>query len=92
MMDGNEPMYDSGGNNVTEQVESIVKANPSIKLMLDLLRRTVEEILHFTELIPGDFVSNKASYYRYGSIIVQPNFHLGSHTQQIKEALAKAAS
>jgi uncharacterized protein YndB with AHSA1/START domain len=91
VMDGNEPSYDSGGNNVTAQVESTVKANPSIRQMLDLLRRTVEEVLAYTELIPEEFTANKASYYRYGSILVQPNFHLGSHTQQIKDALAAAS-
>ena len=90
LMDGNEPLFDSGGNNVTPQIESTVKANPSIRQMLELLRRTVEEVLAYTELIPEEFTANKASYYRYGSILVQPNFHLGSHTVQIKDALAAA--
>jgi uncharacterized protein YndB with AHSA1/START domain len=92
VMDGNEPVFESGGNNITPQIESIVKANPSTRQMLEQLRRAVEEVLHFTELIPAEFTANKGSYYRYGSIIVQPNFHLGSHTQQIKDALAKATS
>lgn len=92
LIDGNEPMFDGGGNNITPQIESTVQANPSIKQMLDLLRRTVEEVLIFTESIPEEFTANKGSYYRYGSILVQPNFHLGSHTQQIKDALAQAAA
>ena len=90
VMDGNEASYDGVGNNITAQVESTVRANPSIKQMLDLLRRTVEEVMGYTELIPEEFVANRASYYRFGSILVQPNFHLGSHTQQIKDALAAA--
>jgi hypothetical protein len=93
VMDSNEAQFDGGGNNITPQVESIVKANPSIKQMLELLRRTVEEVLLYTELIPEEFAAtNKASYYRFGSIIVQPNFHLGSHTQQVKDALSNAAA
>jgi hypothetical protein len=90
LMDGNEASYDGVGNNITAQVESTVRANPSIQQMLDLLRRTVEEVMLYTELIPEEFAANKASYYRFGSILVQPNFHLGSHTQQIKDALASA--
>jgi hypothetical protein len=58
--------------------------------MLDLLRRTVEESLAYTEVIPQEFVPNKGSYYRYGSALLQPNFHLTAHIEQIKEALAAA--
>lgn len=91
VMDGNEAQFDGAGNNINAQVESTVKANPSIKLMLDALRRVIEEILQFAALIPDEFVTNnKASYYRFGSALLQPNFHLGSHTQQVKDALAKA--
>lgn len=91
VMDGNEAQYDGAGSNVNAQMEATVKANPSIKLMLDVLRRCVEEVLQFAVLIPDDFVANnKGSYYRFGSILLQPNFHLGSHTQQIKDALASA--
>lgn len=93
VMDGNEAQFDGAGNNVTTQVEATVKANPSVKLMLDALRRVVEEVLQFAALIPEEFVAtNKASYYRFGSILLQPDFHLGSHTQQIKDALASASS
>ncbi len=93
VMDSNEAQFDGAGNNVTEQVEALVKANPSIKLMLDALRRVVEEVLGFAALIPEEFVTNnKGSYYRFGSGLLQPNFHLGSHTQQIKDALTSAKS
>jgi hypothetical protein len=92
LIDGNEPQFDGAGNNSTPQVEAVVRVNPSVRQMLDLLRRTVEEVLVYTELIPESFTSNRGSYYRYGSIIVQPDFHLGAHTQQIKDALAKASA
>ncbi len=91
VMDGNEAQFDGAGNNINAQVESTVKANPSIKLMLEALRRVVEEVLQFAARIPDEFVTNnKGSYYRFGSALLQPNFHLGSHTQQVKDALAKA--
>ena len=91
LIDGFELTTDGFGSNVTPQVEATVKANPSIKMMLAELHRTVEELLAFAELIPQDFVTNKGSYYRFGSILLQPNFHLTAHTQQVKDALEAAA-
>ncbi len=88
LLDNNEPVYDAGGNNVTAYSEATVKANPSIKQMLDLLRRTVEEVLAFTELMPNEFAANKGSFYRFGFGLLQPNFHITGHVQQIKNALA----
>jgi hypothetical protein len=90
LIDGFELTNDGFGSNITPQVEATVRANPSIQLMLAELRRAVDEILAFTELVPADFVANKGSYYRFGSILLQPNFHLTAHTQQIKDALAAA--
>jgi uncharacterized protein YndB with AHSA1/START domain len=90
LINGHELIAEEFEGNVTAQVEATVKANPSIPLMLDALRRSVEEILNFTELIPANFAANKGSYYRFGSILLQPNFHLSAHTQQIKDALAAA--
>ena len=91
LMDGNEPLYDSAGNNVTAQVEATVRANPSIRQMLDMLRSTVEEVLAYTELIPESFVSNKDSYWRYAFGVLQPNLHITNHNEQIKAALAAAS-
>ncbi len=89
LIDGYELTTDGFGTNITPQVEATVKANPSVALMLILLRRSVEEVLEFTALIPEEFATNnKGSYYRFGSGLLQPDFHLGSHTQQVKEALA----
>ncbi len=90
LIDGYELINDGFGSNVNAAVEATVRANPSIQLMLDALRRVIEEVLVYTELIPEEFAANKGSYYRFGSILLQPNFHLTAHTRQIKEALAAA--
>jgi hypothetical protein len=90
LIDGYELTSDGFGTNVTAQVEATVKTNPSIKVMLYMLRRTVEELLAYTESIPEEFTRNAGSYYRFGSILLQPNFHITAHTQQIKDALAAA--
>ena len=90
LIDGYELTSDGFGSNVTAQVEATVRANPSIELMLAELRRTVEELLAYVELLPAEFVLNKGSYYRFGSILLQPNFHINAHIQQIKDTLAAA--
>ena len=90
LIDGHELTTDGFGSNVTAQVEATVKANPSIRLMLDMLRRTVDEVLIYTELISEDFAANRGSYYRFGFNLLQPNFHINAQMDQIKETLAAA--
>lgn len=87
LIDGYEITTDGFGSNITPQVEATVKANPSIKLMMAELCRTLEEVLIFTASIPEEFVANKGSYYRFGSGILQPNFHINAHLEQIKSTL-----
>jgi hypothetical protein len=90
LIDGYEPVTDGFGTNIHAQVQATVKANPSTDLMLGALRRAVEETLAFTSLIPAEFVANKGSYHRFASGLLQPNFHLTAHLEQIKAALVAA--
>ena len=90
LIDGYEPTTDGFGSNITASVEATVKANPSIKQMMEALHRMVEELLIYTELIPAEFVENKGSYYRFGSGLLQPGFHLNAHTEQIRKALEES--
>ena len=90
LIDGYEPVTDGFGGNINAQVQAMVKANPSIRMMMDELRRTVEELLAFVELAPVEFPANKGSYHRFGSGLLQLNFHLSGHNQQIRDALASA--
>ncbi len=91
LIDGYEITADGFGGNIDAQVAATVKANPSVALMLSALRRTVEETLAYVALIPDEFVANKGSYYRFGFGLLQPNFHLTGHTEQIKAALSAAS-
>jgi hypothetical protein len=88
LVDGYELVNDGFGSNVHAQVQATVAANPSIELMLGELRRAAEETLAYVSFLPDDFVSNKGSFYRFGSVLLQPNFHLTGHTQQIKDAIS----
>jgi uncharacterized protein YndB with AHSA1/START domain len=90
LIDGYEPVTDGFGTNVHALVQGTVKANPSIAEMMSLLRRSVEETLAFVSFIPEEFVANRASFYRFGFGLLQPNFHLTAHVQQIKDTLAAA--
>lgn len=90
LVDGYEPVTDGFGTNIHAQVQATVKTHPSIKLMLDTLRKTVDEVLAYVSLLPEEFVANKGSYHRFASILLQPDFHLTAHLQQIKDALAAA--
>lgn len=91
LVDGYELTTDGFGSNIDAQVAATVKANPSVALMLSALRRTVEETLAYVALLPDEFLANKGSYYRFGFGLLQPNFHLTGHTEQIKAALAAAS-
>ena len=91
LVDGYELVNDGFGSNVHAQVQATVSANPSIALMLSELRRAVEETLAYTSFLPEEFVENKGSFYRFGSILLQPNFHLTGHTEQIKDAISAAS-
>ena len=90
LIDGYEITSDGFGTNVHAQVQATVQAYPSINLMLGALRKAVDETLAYTALIPAEFAANKGSYYRFGSGLLQPNFHLTAHLEQIKAALAAA--
>jgi uncharacterized protein YndB with AHSA1/START domain len=90
LVDGYESVADGFGSNVNAQVQATVKANPSIVLMLDELRRAVDETLAYVSLLPDEFVANKGSFYRFGSGLLQPNFHLTAHVQQIKDTISAA--
>ena len=88
LIDGYEPVTDGFGTNIHAQVQAMVKANPSVDLMLGALRRAVEETLAYVSLLPAEFVANKGSYYRFAAGLLQPNFHLTAHAGQIQAALA----
>ena len=91
LVDGYEPVTDGFGSNIDAQVQATVQANPSIALMLSALHRSVEETLAYVLFLPQEFISNKGSYYRFGSGLLQPNIHLTAHAQQIRDALSAAS-
>jgi hypothetical protein len=56
--------------------------------MLAALRASIDETLTYVALLPADFVARKGSYWRFGFGLIQPNFHITGHLDQIRAALA----
>jgi uncharacterized protein YndB with AHSA1/START domain len=90
LVDGYELVNDGFGTNIHAYNQATVTAYPTIKAMLDALRRSVEELLVFVSFLPAEFVANKGSYHRFASGLLQPNFHITAHIEQTQAAIAAA--
>jgi uncharacterized protein YndB with AHSA1/START domain len=80
---------DFPGNN-DEQIQSVVKAYPTVKDLLEELKRNEMETVSLLETLTEEFINRKGSYWRlaYGSI--QPDYHAELHYGQIRAAIEAA--
>jgi uncharacterized protein YndB with AHSA1/START domain len=90
LVDGYELVNDGFGTNIHAYNQATVAANPTIAGMLSALRASIDETLIYVSLLPADFVARKGSYWRFGFNLIQPNFHITAHLDQIRAALAVA--
>jgi hypothetical protein len=90
LVDGYELVSDGFGTNIHAYNKATVATYPTIAEMLGAYRRSFEETLAFVAALPAEFAANKGSYYRFGSGLLQPNFHMTAHLEQIQAALAAA--
>jgi hypothetical protein len=88
LVDGYELVNDGFGTNIHAYNQATVAANPTVAGMLSALRTSIEETLTYVSLLPADFVARKGSYWRFGFNLIQPNFHITAHLDQIRAALA----
>jgi uncharacterized protein YndB with AHSA1/START domain len=88
LVDGYELVNDGFGTNIHAYNQATVAANPTVAGMLSALRHSIEETLTYVSLLPADFVARKGSYWRFGFNLIQPNFHITAHLDQIRAALA----
>jgi hypothetical protein len=91
LVDGYELVNDGFGTNVHAFNQASVAAYPTVAAMLAALRSSIDETLAFVSFLPAEFIANKGSYWRFASGLIQPNFHLTAHLEQIQAALAAAA-
>lgn len=87
---GAERVGDGGGANVDAMVMATLAVYPTISEMLGELRRSVEETIRLVEVVPDEFVANRASFYRVGQGLLQADIHMDGHLEQLKSALAGA--
>ncbi len=87
---GYERTVDGFGGNLQAHIDATLSVYPTIRAMLDELRRNIEETLAYAAALPPEFVQDKGAFYRLGSGLVQADLHIRSHTEQIRNALAAA--
>lgn len=90
LVDGYELVNDGFGTNIHASNQATVTAYPTVAAMLAALRSSIDETLAFISFLPAEFVANKGSYWRFASGLIQPNFHLTAHVEQIQAAIAAA--
>jgi len=90
LVDGYELVNDGFGTNIHAYNQATVAAYPTVTAMLGALRAGIEETLAFVSFLPAEFIANKGSYYRFASGLLQPNFHITAHIEQIQAAIAAA--
>jgi uncharacterized protein YndB with AHSA1/START domain len=90
LVTGTERVSDGFGTNVDAQVRATLATHPTVREMLGELRRSIEESLVLAELLPEEFVANRASFYRVGQALLQADAHLDGHLPQLTAALAAA--
>lgn len=87
---GYERWTDGFGGNIQAHISATVQIYPTIRAMLDEMRRNVDENLAFLAALPPETVADKSAYYRVGSLFVQGDIHIRAHIEQIQKAIATA--
>lgn len=85
---GYEHWADDWGGNIQAHLDATLSVYPTIRAMLDELRRNYQETLAYAAALPPEFLQDKGAFYRLGSGLVQADIHLRGHLRQIKDALA----
>lgn len=87
---GEEPEVEL--DNLSARNTAIVAAYPTIREILEELRRNSAETVALVAALPPEFESRKGSYWRLGFNLLQPAHHAKEHFKQIREAIEAARS
>lgn len=79
---------DGDGGNLFEQVQATVATYPTVKELLDELRRTREEIAALIHALPESFQQRKSSCWRLAFNLLEQPFHDHTHFEQIRQSIA----
>jgi uncharacterized protein YndB with AHSA1/START domain len=90
LVGGFERSGDDWGGNIDSHIRATAATFPTLKAMLEELKRACEETLYFVAELPAEFAQNKGSFYRVGNFVLLNDQHIYSHIEQIKKAIAAA--
>ena len=90
LLGGFEPLFDDYGPNLECRLSATVAAIPSLTGLLEEYRRVSLEAVYLIEAMPESFLENKGSYWRIAHNYMNPDYHLYSHLDQMREAIADA--
>jgi len=87
---GQERYADDYGDNVHAYVEATVATYPTLKALIQELKRSDAETVEFIARLPAEFVARKGSYWRVAYYLLDSPFHFHEHVAQMTAALDAA--
>ena len=90
LISGQERYADDFGDNVHAAVEATVATYPTLKSLIQELKRSDAETVEFIARLPAKFVARKGSYWRVAYNLLDSPFHFHEHVAQMTAALDAA--
>ena len=90
MIGGHEPWHDDWSGNIQARVAATVAAYPTIRELLDELKRHNAETLAIVANLPDDFMDRKGTYWRLAYNLLDAPYHHQTHMEQMRAAVASA--
>jgi uncharacterized protein YndB with AHSA1/START domain len=84
---GFERWADDWGGNLNAQVAATVKAYPTLPLLLEELRRAMEETFALVESLPAEFMARKHAYRTLAVRMLESHVHINGHCEQIEQTI-----
>ncbi|HEX9618291.1 MAG TPA: SRPBCC domain-containing protein [Anaerolineales bacterium] len=87
---GEERFSDGYGDNLNAQVAATADAYPTLRDLREELRRNSAETVGMLSRLAKEFGDRKASYWRLAYEMLQPQYHLDTHIEQMQATLDAA--
>lgn len=87
---GEERFSDGYGDNLNAQVAATVEAYPTLQDLRLELRRNAAETVGMLARLTKEFSNRKASFWRLAYNMLEPQYHLDSHIDQMRATLEAA--
>lgn len=90
MIGGQEPLFDDWAGNLTARNRATVSAFPTVVDLLTEWKRLNAETVALVANLPETFVARKGTYWRLAYNLLESPYHLQSHIEQMRTAVAQA--